>query len=233
MIKNILVSGVPKSGKSTLLDGVVVDLRDRVGFVTKEIRVDGQRAGFEIQTHSGNKVVLASVDFVTPNKVSKYFVSIENLDSVIPGISKFTDKDILYLDEIGQMELFSENFKGLVMKFLDSKNIFLATISQVYKDKFIDDIKSRKDVIFVELTDESREAKEELVRLLIKKIEKAKKYITEPDRFIRKDSTMEMHSEHDVRNLKLQDGEWQCNCNFFKQNKICSHSIATTELMSD
>jgi len=233
MIKNILISGVPKSGKSTLLDKVVVDFQDRVGFVTKEIRVDGQRTGFEIQTHLGNKVVLASVDFTTLNKVSKYFVSVENLDSMIPEISKFTDKDLLHIDEIGQMELFSENFKGLVMKYLDSKNAFLATISQVYRDKFIDNIKSRKDVIFVELTDESREPKEELVRLLIKKIEKAKKYITEPDRFTRKGSTLEMRSEHDARNLILQNGKWQCNCNFFKQNKICSHSIATTELMLD
>ena len=128
------------------------------------------------------------------------------------------------------MELFSESFKDLVIKFLDSKNTFLATISQVYTDKFIDDIKSRKDIIFIELTEENRKTKEELVHLLIKKIEKAKKYIREPDRFTHKDSTVEMQSEHGVRSLMLRDGKWECNCDFFKQTKICSHSIATTEL---
>lgn len=231
MIKNIFITGIPKSGKSTLLDNVIVDIPDKVGFITKEIRADGQRAGFEIQTHLRNKTTLASIDFTTLYKVSRYFVSVENLNSVIPEVSKFADNDTLYIDEIGQMELFSENFKALVVKFLDSKNIFLATITQVYTDKFVDGIKNRKDIIFVELTEENRKAKEELVGLLIKKIKKAQKYIGEPNRFTRKDSTVEMQSEHDVRNLVFRAGKWECSCDFYKQYKICSHSIATSELM--
>jgi nucleoside-triphosphatase len=172
MIKNILITGLPRSGKSSLLDKAVSGIIDKVGFVTKEIRLDGQRTGFEIQTHLGRKTILASIDFTTPYKVSRYFVSVQNLNSVIPEVSRFTDNDILYIDEIGQMELFSDNFKDLVIKFLDSKNIFLATITQVYTDKFVEDIKNRKDIVFVELTAENSSEKERLVTLLIKKLKK-------------------------------------------------------------
>ncbi|MEK7473495.1 MAG: nucleoside-triphosphatase, partial [Patescibacteria group bacterium] len=231
MQKNILIIGQPKSGKSTLLDKVISDIPKKVGFITKEIRANGQRTGFEIQTHLGNKAMLASVDFKTPHQVSKYFVSVENLDLVIPEISRFTDKDVLYLDEIGQMELFSEKFKELVLKFLDSQNTFLATISQVYENDFTKAIKNRKDIISVELSEENREAKEKFLGLLVKKIERARGYISEPDRIIRKNSGAEIRSEHGKRNLIRLNGGWECNCDFFKINKICSHSIAAAEVI--
>src|SRR3989338_6338303 len=229
MQKNILITGKPKSGKSTLAEQIMLGTPKKVGLITKEILANGQRMGFEIQTHLGNKVVLASVDLKTPHRVSKYFVSVENLDSVIPEVSLFTDEDILYLDEIGQMELFSKNFKGLTLKYLNSKNTLLATVSQVCDDDFIKEIKKRKDVILVELFEKNRGAKKIFVRSLIKKIDKARGYINEPCRFTRKDSRIEIRSEHGTRNLVLLDGKWKCNCNFFQENKICSHSIAATE----
>ena len=229
MQKNILITGKPKSGKSTLLNKVMPGTPKRVGFITKEIRANGQRIGFEIQTHLGNKAALASTDLKTPHQVSKYFVSVENLDSVIPEVSLFADDDILYLDEIGQMELCSKKFKELTLKYLDSKNTLLATVSQVYEDDFIKEIKQRKDVILVELSEKNREAKEAFVRSLIKKIDKARGYISEPGRFTRKDSGIEIRSEHGTRNLVLLGGKWRCNCNFFQENKICSHSIAAVE----
>lgn len=229
MQKNILIMGQPKSGKTTLLNRVIADIPNKVGFITKEILANGQRTGFEIQTHLGNNAILASIDFKTPNHVSKYFVNTDNLDSVIPEVSLFGDEDVLYLDEIGQMELFSEKFRELVLKFLDSKNTLIATISQVYEDDFTKDIKNRKDIILVELSKENREAREKFINLLIKKIDKARGYINEPDRFTRKDSGIEIRSEHGTRNLVSLNGKWECDCNFFKKNKICSHSIAVTE----
>ncbi len=230
MQKNILITGQPKSGKSTLLEKVIFGIPDKVGFITKEIRANGQRTGFEVQTHLGTKMVLANVDFKTPHRVSKYFVSVENLDSVIPEVSSFSDEDLLYLDEIAQMELFSEKFKELALQYLNSKNTLLATVPQVYEDDFVKEIKNRKDVILIELSEENREAKEKFVGLLIKKIEKARGYMSEPGRFTRKDSGVEVRSEHGTRNLVLQNGEWECDCDFFRENRICSHSIATTEL---
>jgi nucleoside-triphosphatase len=231
MQKNILITGQPRSGKSTLLERVISDISSKVGFITKEIRANGERTGFEIQTHRGTKVVLASVDFKTPHQVSKYFVNVEGLDSIIPEASSFTDGDILYLDEIGQMELFSENFKALALKYLNSQNTVIATVSQAYKDSFIEDIKNREDVVLVELAEDNRETKGKFVSMLVKKIDKARGYISERDRFIRTDSGVELRSEHGTRNLVLRDGKWVCDCDFFREHEICSHSIATAEVV--
>ena len=46
MQKNILITGKPKSGKSTILEKVIFGIPDKVGFITKEIRANGQRTGF-------------------------------------------------------------------------------------------------------------------------------------------------------------------------------------------
>ena len=115
MRKNILITGLPRGGKTTLLKKVISGFGKKVGFVTNEIRENGERIGFEIETHSEEKSILASVHFKTDFKVSRYFVDVKNLDAIIPRVAKFDYEDLLYLDEIGQMELFSENFKKLVL----------------------------------------------------------------------------------------------------------------------
>jgi nucleoside-triphosphatase len=232
MRKNILITGMPRSGKSTLLNEVIGDYPEKVGFVTKEIRKDDTRTGFEIETNNGIRSALASVDFNTGLKVSKYGVNINNLDSVIPEVSRFSPNDLLYLDEIGQMELFSDNFKDLTLRFLDSGNVCVATVSMVYKDKFIEELKKRKDVILVEIDETNKEDKKDFLRALIKKIYKAKRYINEPERFERQGDKIILKSEHSVREININENGLNCNCGFYKENSICSHVIAAEELLS-
>ncbi len=231
MIKNILITGLPRSGKTTILEEVIAEYKDRVGFITKEVLRDGKRTGFEIITNLGKRVMLADVNFKTNYMVSKYFVDIKNLESIVPEIEIFKKEDNLFLDEIGQMELFSKKFKQLVLKFLDSENIFLATLTKVYNDDFIYSIKNREDIIIIEISAEDREIKKQFIKDLIKKIIKAKNYLNEPERFKRKGSVIEMKSEHGLRKITYSNGKWNCDCNFFNQNQICSHTITIAELI--
>ncbi len=233
MQKNILITGLPKSGKSSLLNKVIGEIPNKVGFVTKEIRVNGERVGFEIETHLGEKAVLSHIDFETPYKVSRYFVDVDALESVIPKVSGFGEKDILYLDEIGQMQAFSEKFKRLALSFLDSKNTCLATLSAVYEDDFIKSIKRRDDIILVSITETDREEKEKFVRQLLRKIEKAKKYLSEPERFTRDGKNIVLKSEHATRTLVPQGDTWACDCDFYGKNAVCSHVIATNEFVKN
>lgn len=231
MIKNILITGLPRSGKTTILEEIIAEYKDKVGFITKEILMDGKRSGFEIITNLGKRAMLADVNFKTNYRVSKYFVDIKNLESMISKIEKFKKEDILFLDEIGQMELFSQRFKGLVIKFLDSENVFLATLTKVYNDDFIDNIKKREDIIITEISAKHREIKKQFIKDLIKKIIKAKNYINEPERFKRKGLLIEMSSEHGLRKLTYSNGKLSCDCDFFNQSQICSHTIAVAELI--
>ena len=66
MQKNILITGKPKSGKSTLLKGLITDIPNKTGFVTNEILGESGRVGFEIGTRTGRRTMLARVDSETP-----------------------------------------------------------------------------------------------------------------------------------------------------------------------
>jgi len=164
MKKNILITGKPKIGKSTLLRKIASTIPHKVGFVTQEMRGDIGRVGFEIEAHTGSKITLAHIEGVTLHKVSKYFVHIEKLESILPEVSNFKKEDTLYIDEIGEMQLFSSAFKELVLNYLNSENRCVATFSSVFEDDFIHQIKGRDDVKIFELTEGNREEVENLIK---------------------------------------------------------------------
>ena len=233
MKKNILITGKPRSGKSTLIKKLIADIPNKVGFVTSEIAGENGRIGFQIETHAGDTAVLAHVGLETPYRVSRYSVDVQNLESMIPKVIAFEEGDFLYLDEIGQMELFSKDFEKLVLKYLDSPNNCLATLSCVFENDFTRCLKEREDIIIVEISAENRSEKEKFITKLIGKIEKAKKYVSEPQRFSCRGSEVELKSEHGTRTLFNKDKKWNCDCDFFKQSGICSHAIATQEFIKN
>ncbi len=47
---NILIVGLPKSGKTTLLKTILENYPKKTGFFTNEIRENDMRIGFEIET---------------------------------------------------------------------------------------------------------------------------------------------------------------------------------------
>lgn len=230
MRKNILVTGKPKSGKSTLLRKLISDIPNKVGLITNEILKDHERVGFEMETNKGHKAILAHIDFKTPYQVSKYFVNTESLESIIPLVAGFENDNFLYLDEIGQMQLFSERFKNLILQYLNSNNIFLGSVSFVFEDDFVKSIKKRNDVILIEISPENRGDKEIFLKQFIKKLEKARKYVSEPDRLTTNGLSAELRSESATRRLILETGGWCCDCDFFDRYDICSHAIAVEEL---
>ena len=156
--KKIFITGLPHSGKSTLLNRIIENIPEKQGFVTLEIPGDdGRRSGFKIVTANGTEAVLASTELDTPIKVSRYSVSVDNLDKVIPELSEVKPDDVLYIDEIGQMELYSDKFKELVKRFLDSNNIVIFAVSKIYSDDFIQELLSRPNVHLIEVTPDNRE----------------------------------------------------------------------------
>lgn len=231
MKKNIFITAEPGIGKSTLLAKLVSDVTNKCGFVTTEMREERGRVGFQVESFANQKAVIAHVDFDTDYKVSKYGVSVASLESIIPSISNITESALLYIDEIGQMQLFSEMFKRLVFSYLESRNTFVATLSCVHKHSVITHIHRRDDTIFVKLTPDNREQKYEFVSQLIQKIEKARRYITEPERLATQGKKLQFQSNHGIRELYTNEfNNWVCNCDFYSEHRICSHVIAVEEI---
>ena len=165
---NILITGPPASGKSTFIQNIIKGKKAH-GIFTPEIRKDGERWGFKVvNIRTGHETIMASVA-IKPHVISKYGVNMEEFEHVaIPAIEegiKSADS-IIVIDEIGNMELFSEKFKKLVMKALDTKRV-LATISSKVKTDFAARIRARPDIKLYYLTRANferiaKEIKEEL-----------------------------------------------------------------------
>lgn len=151
---NLLITGQPGVGKTTLIQKVVAELGRRCrGFFTREIRDDrGGRRGFEIVTLDGKTALLAHVDRRTPLRLGKYFVQLENIDRVVvPCLeAAIAEAELIIIDEIGKMELFSRQFQQAVLQALDAPAPVLGSITQADLP-FVRRIKSRPDVELITL----------------------------------------------------------------------------------
>ena len=157
--KNILLQGQPGSGKTTLIKNIIQRLGSLKlgGFYTEEIRDTGQRTGFRIQTIDGSKGILAHVDFKHGQRMGKYRVDVRTFeDLVIPGLKNAAaDADLIVIDEIGKMELFSEKFRVAVRACLYADVPVIATVMSNHHP-FVDEIKMRADVKRVDVTREEQ-----------------------------------------------------------------------------
>jgi nucleoside-triphosphatase len=160
MSGNILLTGVPGVGKTTLVRRVLEGIDARVGgFCTEEIRERGKRVGFSIRTFDGRTGVLAHVNQKGPHRVGKYGVNIEDLERIAAGsvVSAVGSDDLVVIDELGRMELFSALFQRVVMEALDSEKPVFGTI-QSRQSSFLASVRSRDDVRVIEVTSDNREA---------------------------------------------------------------------------
>src|SRR4030043_458341 len=100
------------------------------GCYTEEIRTGGARQGFRIVTLDDHDATLSHVDFPGRYRVSKYGVNVQNLDNVgVAAIDQaIEESDLIVIDEIGKMELFSPHFREAVLKAVDSGKKVLGTI---------------------------------------------------------------------------------------------------------
>ena len=157
-MKNVLLTGQPGTGKTTIIKNVLAYIKTPAGgFYTQEIRQGGVRVGFEIVTLKGEKAPLAHANVKSPYKVGNYGVIAENIDRVAVASLKdaLKENNLIVIDEIGKMELFSEEFKKTVISCLDSDNIVLGTVTEA-KLSFAEEVSKRDDVHLIYLSAKNR-----------------------------------------------------------------------------
>jgi len=160
MSSHLLLTGPPRVGKTSLLVRALDGLprETACGFVTRELRRDGRRVGFAVETLAGGSAVLAHVDVQSPHRVGRYRVDVAGFESIaLPAIDPArVTAPLIVIDEIGKMECFSDRFRELVVAALGSDRAVLATIA-LRGDRFIESLKVRPEITMLHVTQHNRD----------------------------------------------------------------------------
>jgi nucleoside-triphosphatase len=156
----VLLEGRPGSGKTTLARRIVAALRERgaplAGFTTEELREEGRRVGFAVETVAGARDVLAHVDLPGPPRVGKYGVDLAAFERIaVPALDP-SAAGVIVIDELGKMELASRAFRDAVEQLFDADVGVVATV-HVFRHPLTDALKGRRGVELLGVTPASRD----------------------------------------------------------------------------
>ena len=164
MKRVLLITGSPGVGKTTVLLKTVNILKEKGhcvgGMVSREVREGGTRVGFEtLDLSSQKRGWLARVNQKTGPMLGKYRVNLGDLENV--GVQAITDafknSDVIAIDEIGPMELFSQKFRDATQKALESHKLVIAVVHWKAQNRLINDAKNREDAETITVTPENRD----------------------------------------------------------------------------
>ena len=165
---NIMLTGFPRVGKTTAIMKFLEKTKKTCsGFYTEEIKNQyGRREGFKVIGISTGEVgTLAHINVKSFRKVGKYFVDLEGFEEVaLPEMDE--EAEIVIIDEIGKMELYSSKFKFQLLHNLNNENV-LATITKKGGGNYVELMKKRADIELIELTKQNRD---EVVKELLERI---------------------------------------------------------------
>ena len=168
------ITGLPRSGKSAVLDKVVSMVIDEYkaeargsapvsrvigGMRTEAIIEDGERVGYAcIDIETGESGVMAHREIDSRNRILGYGIDPSEVDRVgVPAIQNAVGNcEILVVDEVGKFSVESEGFVGAVRAALDYDMPTLLTLHKKSRHPLLQDIRRRDDGRILEVTPVNR-----------------------------------------------------------------------------
>ena len=171
----ILLTGQPGIGKTTIIKRLADLAGNKAGgFYTQEIREGGKRRGFEIITFEGEKDYLALKSskntFKSEVTFKSYKVNLDGIETIaVPSLIKARDEGkIIFVDEIGPMEISSKTFCDTIQQLLEDDTIIMVGTIAKRPYRFTDDVKRYERVKLIEITYETRDGMAEEVWKMVK-----------------------------------------------------------------
>lgn len=169
-MNNILITGLPDVGKTTLMKKLCVIFKEfnPAGFFTSVIVENNERTGVEIENLNGDGRILAHINLKSKYSVGKYKIDMKGFEDFLQNILLKEKKTGLYfIDEIGKIECESKKFSKLIVELLNGDKPLVATIPEKGTG-LISEIKKRDDVRIFELTPHNHEQKIKELTMVIR-----------------------------------------------------------------
>ncbi len=126
------------------------------------MREHGQRIGFKLKDlASGTEGWLAKTDRGNGPRIGKYAIISEDLETIgVRALENSTSGDarVVFVDEIGPMEMTNKGFRRAISELLRSDKIVVATLKYGSHYEEVDEALKKGLVEKVELTHENRDA---------------------------------------------------------------------------
>ncbi len=139
----IFLTGLPGSGKSTVINKTIELLRKKGlkvgGILTPEIREKNKRVGFYVKDIFSNEMeIFASIDFKIGPKIGKYGIDTKAFEKIALKALDFAIEncDLIIVDEIGKMEFLSQEFKKKVYSLILIEKPLIATLHRNFVKEF-------------------------------------------------------------------------------------------------
>jgi nucleoside-triphosphatase len=153
----LLLTGPPGVGKTTVIQKVISGMEISAGgFYTQEMREgglrqglrQGRRIGFSLRTLDGEQGVLAHIDYPGSHRVGRYGVDLSLFEAMaLPALERALQaQELVVIDEIGRMELFSRRFQEMVLLILAQDERHLLGVIHQGREPFVAAIKRKRDV---------------------------------------------------------------------------------------
>jgi nucleoside-triphosphatase len=153
------ITGLPGAGKTHALRKVVEMLEAEGikvgGMITDAIKEKGVKVGFMVQDLlTKEEGILAHVDSDSEVRFLDYGVNMETLDNIgVKAIeSSIFNADVIVIDEVGKLEVESQNFVEVVKDALEADKPLLLTLHKKSRNPLLQDIRRRDDVRILEVT---------------------------------------------------------------------------------
>ena len=169
----LILTGAPGIGKTTAVIHSVKMLKNRGlnvgGVVSKEIRINNMRVGFEFVDLVTNETNVLAYVFGNGPKVGKYFVSLEGCRFAAERLSTALKScDVIICDEIGPMELKSMEFTNSVRNLLNVDKKIIIVMHQKLRHPLTDQFRNNASLLInVDLDNREKVSEILLNRLLV------------------------------------------------------------------
>jgi len=159
----ILFTGKPGIGKTTIIRKILESLPDCGGFYTREVRINGKRVAFEIVTLDEEVGTLATSSptpiFENQAMVGQYRVDIDVVDNLaVRALERAVENNkVIVIDEIGPMELFSQQFQDVVLSIINNSTLKAVGTIVERSIEFTDQLKQHPRVTVVHIDENNRD----------------------------------------------------------------------------